>query len=173
MAIDSEAKRRSVTNHVTRMGLGLLNGSGVDISERPNTSFIYGFLTYEGALEVPTYNTSILYPIQPTASANVIVYQKDSREYVPVQKSAVAWRHEVTSLRFRIFGIADMKIFYQFHIDNMGLLVTLNTVGYQPFIRAGSSNIVKILDYSAPVKIEPLNYEITVTYRNFERTPTT
>ena len=166
MAIDTEAKRRSVSNVITRMSGGLQTGGGIDTNERPNLSFMYGFLTYTGEASVPTEDLMVMYPIQPTASSNIGIYQKDDRAWEDVQKSATVWRDEIVSLRFRIFTKASMKTFYDFHVDNINVTMILNIPGVQPFIRAAESNVVRILSFTAPQQIDPKNYEITVTYRN-------
>lgn len=173
MAIDSAAKRRSVTNIVTRMGLGVLNASGINDEDRANTSFIYGFLDYEVMNTVPTENVMVLHPIQPTAQSNIALYQQDSREWQPVQKSETSWRSEITALRFRIMTKASMTAFYNFHNDNFNEQVMINFPGVQPFIRTGSEHCVRILPFGAPKQISPNVYEITIPYRNILRTTTT
>lgn len=173
MAIDSKAKRASVTNLSSHGSLGLINSSGIDSEERPNVSRIYGFISYTGALAVPLTNVEPLWPIQPTITNNTIAYQKDSREWEQVQKSDSLWRSEITSIRFRIFTSVSATTFYVFHNTNKNTNVELNLPGIQPFLRSDESNEVRILSYTALQQVMPTIYEMTVTYRNIIRVATT
>ena len=123
-------------------------------------------------LSVPTTEVEVLYPFQPSAKSNKLVFRKDSMEWNKVKKSKLDWRHEYITLRYRIKA-DEFEAFYEFHVDNKGDLVLLNIPGVQPFIRASESNEVWIITFSAPQRTLPKHFEMSVTYLNDDTTATT
>jgi len=113
----------------------------------------------------------VLYPIQNTIQSNKRVYRKDSMEWNVVQKSETLWRNEIITLRYRIKD-TYLKTFYDFMVTNKGLLVSLDTAGFLPFIRDDHTNDVYIISFSSPQNIKPKMYEMSVTYRNSAIIPT-
>lgn len=124
-------------------------------------------------MAVPTTNVMVLHPIQPSADSNITSYQKDDKQWEQVKTSTNVWRSETVTLRFRIMDIANLKTFYQYHVNNINSVVTLNFPGVKPFIRGTESNDVRIMNFSEPEQIYPKVYEMSVTYRNQEITATT
>ncbi len=162
MALDTAEKLRYVNNIITRGSSGKPSASGLDARAMANNTFTY-FLD-EDFQEVPLTDIMTLYPIQPTATGNTIVYRKGNSEWVKVQKSQTLWRAEVITLRHR-GRESDFEALYTFLKEQKGNIVTLTIDGVQPFIRATETNNVKIVSFSQPQRILPQYWEISVTYR--------
>lgn len=130
-------------------------------------------LTYAVAPVLPTVpiednEVEILYSIPISAKSNTLVFRQDSLVWDVVQKSATKWRHEYTTLRFRIRDIY-IDAFYQFHVDNRASIVSLTTTGLTPFIRPAETNSVYIIPgFSRPTLEKPKYYIMSVTYLNIE-----
>lgn len=114
----------------------------------------------------------ILHPIQPIIKSNKKAFRKDNKEWNSVKKSALLWRHEAVTLRYRILDtkIAVMTAYFK---STKGTLTQLITLGMQPFLRSATTNTVFTLDYTSPRLEQAKIYSIDVTYLNIERTATT
>lgn len=111
-------------------------------------------------------DVEILYPIQPIVRSNMKTYRKDSMEWDNTQKSALVWRHEMISMRFRLQDIL-INNFLGFHIKHKAEIVLLKTPGIQPFIRSESElQKVRIVKIGAPKKSMPRMYDMSITYLN-------
>lgn len=162
MALDTAEKLRYVSNISSRGSLGKPSASGLDQRAMANETFTY--LVESDFPDVPIEDIETLYPIQPTALGNTIVYRKGNGQFVQVKKSASLWRAEVVTLRHRGQETV-MEELYTFLVLNKGLIVTMTTCGFQPFIRTEETNDVYIISFSAPERINAQIWELSVTYR--------
>jgi hypothetical protein len=105
----------------------------------------------------------IIYPIKPDGRTNRLVHKLDTGYVTVVQKTQTLVRKEKDTIQFRIRR-DNFDAFYGFLVDNYGINVTLNIPGIQPFIRAGASHTVKIIDFSPPMCENPLHYRMSVTF---------
>ena len=169
MAVDTANKRRALVN----MDMGVYGAFPIpdgDIDNYNDRRHLVGLYPAYLGESVPLTGVEILYSIPIGAKSNRFVFRKDNMVWNAVQKSSALWRHEITTLKFRIRDI-NMPDFYQFHVTYKGMLVNLSTPGYQPFIRTAEDNQVYILDFRAPVLEMAKHYTMSVTYMNEERTP--
>ena len=112
----------------------------------------------------------VMYAIPISAKSNQLVFPRDNKAWEKVQKSAQKWRHEYTTIRFRVRD-TYIGTFYTFHVVNKAKIVSLTIPGVQPFVRANETNNVFIIDIKKPTLELPKHYTMSVTYLNEQRLP--
>ena len=106
----------------------------------------------------------LLYPMVPKHTRNKLLFRTDNKNWVGVQKSINRWGHEFITLKYRIHKAVYMDTFYKFLEDNAGKIITLDTPGVQPFMRATESNEAYIKKFTRPKREKQKTWRIDVTF---------
>lgn len=105
----------------------------------------------------------VLYPIPPQGNTNHHVHRMDDGRWKVVKKSKDDWRHEPVTLQFRIRA-SSLATWFDFLLDNKNKEISLAICGIQPFLRTDVTNVVRIIDYTSPVREKEEIYKMSITF---------
>ena len=104
------------------------------------------------------------YPIVPQRSSNRLNHRTDDKTWKVTQKSATIWGHQFSTVQFVIVNAAYAKTLLAFLKENAGKTVLYMHTGYNPFMNSLNETQAIIKSYSAPQRIKPNTYNISITF---------
>jgi len=115
-------------------------------------------------MAVPLTGVEILFPIAYQFNSDKLITETDQGGFQVTQKNSTSARIEECILNLKIRG-TELKTFYDYIKANFGDIVTFTKTGIQIFNNASTSQSVRIVGYTSPVKIENRQYSMSIKMR--------